>query len=518
MTKQTFLRGAFILMVAGMITKILGVVNKMVLARIIGEEGMGLYMMAYPTLILTVALTQLGLPVAISKMVAEANALGDRRKIKRVLTVSFTVVGGLSIIFTTALMVGAPLFSKYLFTDERTLLPLMAIAPIVPIVGVASVLRGYFQGILNMTPYAYSMVIEQIVRISLVAWLANMLLPYGIEYAAGGAMISGVIGEFVSLLYMIWMFKLNKRIKIRAHFWRSLGKGKETFYQLMNIALPTTGSRLIGSFSYFLEPIVIAQSLFLAGVSTVLATKQYGELAGFAIPLLTLPSFITYSLHVSLVPTISEAAAKSRMDIIHFRLNQALKIAMVAGGLSIVVSYIFAEPIMDLMYDSPQSAVYVHAMAPFFFLFYFQSPLAAVLQALDLAKAAMINSFIGAFVKIVAIFALASRPELGIMGAALGYALGVVLVTLLHLASVIKSVGFSLMILDYLKGAFACIITAIFAMYCNNHLLMGVGMLPRTLLLITLSSLFYIVVVCLIKLIKKNEIEHLPVIGKWFAS
>jgi len=515
MTKQTFLKGAFILMAAGMITKALGVVNKMVLARIIGEEGMGLYMMAYPTLILTVALTQLGLPVAISKMVAEANALNDRQKIKRVLTVSFTIVGALSILFTTILMICAPIFSNYLFTDDRTLYPLMAIAPIIPIVGVASVVRGYFQGIQNMTPYALSMVIEQIVRISLVAWFANLLLPYGIEYAAGGAMISGVIGELVSLLFMLWMFKMKKRIKIRAQFWRYLGRGKETFFQLMNIALPTTGSRLIGSFSYFLEPIVVANSLLLAGVTTVLATKQYGELAGFAIPLLTLPSFITHSLHVSLVPTISEAAARNRMDIIHFRINQALKIAMVAGGLSIVISYTFAEPIMDLMYHSPQSAVYVHVMAPFFFLFYFQAPLAAVLQALDLAKAAMINSFIGAFVKIAAMFALASRPELGIMGAALGYSIGVVLVTLLNLATVIKSVGFSLVVLDYIKGAFACVTTGVFAALCNQHLWVEMAVLPRTLALIGFSIAFYIVVIIAIRLVNKNEMDHLPIIGKW---
>jgi stage V sporulation protein B len=515
MTKQTFLKGAFILMVAGMVTKVLGVINKMVLARIIGEEGMGLYMMAYPTLLLTVTLTQLGLPVAISKMVAEAAALDDRRKIKRVLTVGFTIVGILSIVFTTLLMIGAPIFSQYLFTDERTLYPLMAIAPIIPIVGIASVVRGYFQGIQNMTPYAFSMVIEQIVRISLVAWFANLLLPYGIAYAAAGAMISGVLGELASLLYMLWMFKIKKRIRVRKDFWRYLGKGKETFFQLMNIALPTTGSRLIGSFSYFLEPIVVANSLMLAGVSTVLSTKQYGELAGFAIPLLTMPSFITHSLHVSLVPTISEAAARNRMDIIHFRINQAMKIAMVAGGLSIVITYIFAEPLMDLMYHSPQSAIYVRVMAPFFILFYFQAPLAAVLQALDLAKAAMINSFIGAFVKIAAIFLLASRPELGIMGAALGYSIGVVLVTLLNLATVIKSVGFSLIVTDYIKGAFSCLATGVFATWCDRHLWMDLAVLPRTLALIGLAIGFYLLLIIISRLITKNEMAHLPVIGKW---
>lgn len=517
MEKQTFLRGAFILMIAGMVTKILGVANRIVLARIIGEEGMGLYMMAYPTLLFTVALTQLGLPTAISKMVAEAQAVDDRRKIKRVLTVSLAVVGALSVLFTTALMIGAPLVSKILFTDERTVYPLLAIAPVIPIVGVASVVRGYFQGMQNMTPYAWSMVIEQIVRITLVAWFSTALLPYGIEYAAAGAMISGIIGELVSLLFMLGVFKARKKIRIRKQFWRYLGKGKTTFYQLMNIALPTTASRLIGSFSYFLEPIVVAQSLALAGLSAAAATKQYGELAGLAIPLLTLPSFITHSLYVSLVPTVSEAAANKRTDVIHYRVNQALKIAMIAGGLSIVISYVYAEPLMTLLYHSPKSAVYVLAMAPFFILFYFQSPLAAVLQALDLAKAAMLNSLIGAVVKILTIFALASRPELGIMGAALGYAINVVLVTLLNLASVVKSIGFRLVVWDYVKGAAAMLATGAFGLYGSKHWFTAWKLLPRTALLIAATAGFYLILIIAVRLVTKKEFEHFPVIGKWIA-
>ncbi|TCP32263.1 stage V sporulation protein B [Scopulibacillus darangshiensis] len=514
MTKQSFLKGTFILMAAGMITKILGVVNKIVIARIIGDEGVGLYMMAYPTLILTVTLTQMGLPVAISKMVAEASALNDRNKIKRILTVSFMVVGVLSVVFTTVMVLLAPLLSRTVFTDERTLYPLIAIAPIVPIVAVSSVLRGYFQGLSNMKPYAYSQVIEQVVRISLVAFLATSLLPLGIEYAAGGAMIAGVIGEFVSLIYMLTMFKVNKKIKIRKGFWNYINRGRETFKQLMNIALPTTGSRLIGSLSNFLEPIVIANSLTLAGVSTALATRQYGELAGYAIPLLLLPSFITHALHVSLVPSISEAHATKRFQVIHYRLNQALKIAMITGGITIVISYIFAKPIMTLMYHSPGSAVYVYVMAPFFFLFYFQGPLAAVLQALDLAKAAMINSFIGAALKIVTIIALASRPDLGIIGAALGFVVSVVLVTLLHFATVIKTIGFSLVVKDFLKGVICIILTGLFAGFLMKNTLLEWPLLIRTASLIIIVLVFYFVLIVLFRLLTKDELRHFPIIGK----
>lgn len=91
--------------------------------------------------------------------------------------------------------------------------------------------------------------------------------------------------------------------------------GRKTASQLLAIALPTTGSRLIGTVALFFEPIVVAQSLALAGVATIVATEQYGLLVGYVMPLLTLPTFITYSLSVSLLPSLSEAAANRQKSL-----------------------------------------------------------------------------------------------------------------------------------------------------------------------------------------------------------
>ena len=116
-----FLKGTIILLVAGLITRVLGFINRIVIARFIGEEGVGLYMMAVPTFILAITITQLGLPVAISKNVAEAEAAGDHAKIKKILVVSLGTTLALSIIFTPLLLLTAPLLAETLFTDSRTL-------------------------------------------------------------------------------------------------------------------------------------------------------------------------------------------------------------------------------------------------------------------------------------------------------------------------------------------------------------------------------------------------------------
>jgi stage V sporulation protein B len=518
MTKQTFLKGALILIIAGLITRFLGFVNRIVVARIMGAEGVGLYMMAVPTLLLVITLTQLGLPVAISKLVAEAEAKNDRQRIKRILVVSLTITSILSLIFTLAMIAFAPLVANFFLTDERAYYPLIAIAPIVPIVALSSVMRGYFQGRQNMKPTAYSQVLEQVVRITLVAVMTTAFLPMGVEYAAAGAMISVVIGEFAALIYMIFMFKRKKRFRLRRNFFSYAIEGKQTFRDLMAISLPATGSRLIGSISLFFEPIVVAQSLALAGVATVIATRQYGELAGFVIPVLLLPTFITYSLSVSLVPAISEAAANNHYKTIHHRLNQALRLALLSGGISAVILYVFAEPIMDLMYDAPTVATYLKLMAPFSIFLYFQSPLQATLQALDLAKAAMMNSLFGAVIKIAAIFVLASRPELGIMGAALAIVIGFVLVTLLHFASVAKTISFTIDTKMVGKSILLIAASTWIGYVLSNYAFSSLSQLWQTLLAISITIVFYSALMLVLGLIKHDEVIRIPIFGKWLGS
>jgi stage V sporulation protein B len=515
LSKQTFLQGTLILIMAGMITRFLGFINRLVVARLMGEEGVGLYMMALPTLFLVMTLTQLGLPVAISKRVAEADARNDRAKIKRILVVSIIVTSISSVFFTVVMIFAGPFIASTLLTDDRTLLPLIAVSPIIPIVAVSSVLRGYFQGIQNMKPQSYSQVIEQIVRISFVALFVNLLLPYGVEYAAAGAMFSVILGEFASLLYMIYQFKRKKTIRIRHRFFSYLRSSKQTLKELFSIALPSTGSKMISSFSYFLEPIIVANSLALAGISGKLATKQYGELTGFVLPLLFLPTFITHSLSIALVPNISEAEAVENKKLIHYRIHQSIRISFASGAIATVVLSIFAVPILTFMYGTANASSILVFMAPFYILLYIQSPLQATLQALDLAKPAMWNSLIGAVVKFIVLFILASNETFGIMGVAIAMSVGVILITLLHLASLRREINFYIPIKDIIKMVALILATwgigkYIYNFYINydpNIILFGLSLIVLTVI--------YLILLFILKFITKEELEQIPFLQKW---
>lgn len=509
-----FLKGTFILLIAGFITRILGFINRIVIARSIGEEGVGLYMMAFPTFILVVTITQFGLPVAISKTVAEAEAKGNHSEVKKILVVSLAITLTLSIIFTPALILLAPILSKTLFTDPRTYYPLVAIAPVVPIIAVSSVIRGYFQGRQNMKPAANSQILEQLVRITLIAVMTKAFMPYGVEYAAAAAMVSSIIGELVSLIYLLTAFKLKKQFKVRKDFFQFVHKGKNTFKDLMDIALPTTGSRLIGSVSWFFEPIVVSHSLALAGVAAIESTKQYGALTGYAMPLLMLPSFVTFSLATSLVPAISEANSHNNPKLIEYRLQQALRFAFLSGGLAVIVLYVLSDPLMQLMYGSSKGSYFIRLMAPFMLFYYYQGPLQAVLQALNLARAAMINSLIGAIVKTAVIFLLASQPSFGINGAALAIMTGFVLVTVLHFATVLKKIAFSFYIMEYLKAFLVMGASGWLGFWLYGHVLLDQHLITRVLISAAGMLVSYMILLILFGLLKKDELKRIPVIRK----
>ncbi|MFG6118949.1 MULTISPECIES: stage V sporulation protein B [Thalassobacillus] len=514
MTKQTFLQGTLILIAAGMITRFLGFINRIVVARVMGEEGVGLYMMALPTLFLAITLTQFGLPVAISKRVAEAEAAGDLNRIKRILVVSLSITGILSILFTTLMFLLAPWVANHLLTDSRTVVPLLVISPIVPIIAISSVLRGYFQGRQNMKPQAFSMVIEQVVRILSVAFLTKLLLPYGIEYAAAGAMASVILGEFASLLFMLRMFSVKKRFRVRRQFFTYLQSGRKTVNELLSIAIPTTGSRLIGSFSFFLEPILVAQSLALAGLQTAAATKQYGELAGYILPLLMLPTFITHSLSVALVPSISEAGAKNETKLIHYRIHQSIRLSFASGGLATILLTSFAATILQLMYGTSNAAYMLALMAPFFLLLYIQAPLQAALQALDLAKPAMWNSLIGAVVKFGVLVGLASQPAFGIRGVAIAIVVGVLVVTFLHLGALMQAINFKIPFLDLTKMVILISVTWVIGSQLKSFLTYTVGELSQFIIICCTLTILYIFLLFVLRFITKDELKQLPYLNK----
>jgi stage V sporulation protein B len=151
------------------------------------------------------------------------------------------------------------------------------------------------------------------------------------------------------------------------------------------------------------------------------------------------------------VPALSEASARNDLRTIHKRLHQSLRLALVAGAPFAAAFWVLAEPLCAYLYKDASVAPMLRMMAPAAIFVYLQAPFQAALQALDRPGTALLNTFIGAAVKLVLIYVLGARLALGIDGAVIAICVNIVLVTLLHWHSVGRLLGFRMRAGDFLK-------------------------------------------------------------------
>ncbi|WP_020615841.1 stage V sporulation protein B [Paenibacillus daejeonensis] len=513
MTKQTFIKGAMILLAAGIINRILGFIPRIALPRIIGAEGVGLFQLGYPFLIVMLTVITGGIPIAVAKWVAEAESLGDEHKVRQIFRTAIKLTLVLAVVFTAVTIALAPWISTHVLTDERVYYPFLFMTPMLLIAAISSVCRGYFQGRQNMIPSALSQVIETLFRIIFVLYFAQLFLPLGLEWAAAGAMIGAVIGEICGLLVLLFQLAQDRKRRQRL----SGTPAEPVLKRLVGWSVPVTLSKMTGSLSYLFESILTVRALAVAGIATGAATAQYGALQGMIIPIVLLPTALTYSLSSSLVPSLSEAAARNDLATIRKRMHQTMRLALVSGAPFIVYMGMLAGPICSILYDYEEIAPMLRLIAPVALFIYLQAPLQAALQALDKPGTALRNTLVGAIIKLSLITLLASRPELGIYGVLIAMAVQIVIVTLLHWSSVIRLIGFHMKMLDFVKVGASMVIMGAAVKFSYAYPFPGGDWLQ---LLVALGGgmVVYLLLMVLLGIIDRDDLSRIPLIGRWVAK
>ena len=156
MSSDKFLRGAMILTLAGLMVKVIGSVNRILLSRLLGGEGIGLYQMAYPVYLLLLAISAAGIPVAISIIVAGFLAQKDYANVRQVFRVSLRLMACVGAVLAVCLVLAAGwLVDAGVITDARAYYSLIALTPAIFFATILASFRGYFQGHQLMTPPVY---------------------------------------------------------------------------------------------------------------------------------------------------------------------------------------------------------------------------------------------------------------------------------------------------------------------------------------------------------------------------
>ena len=445
--KNSFFGGAAILTAGIIIVKLIGARYKIPLGNILSDAGFADFNTAYNIYSLLIVISTGGLPVALSKMVSEANAQGRANQVNQVYRLSFVafcVLGTLSFL----VMAVFPRQLSELMNNSRSYWSILALAPAVFFICPLSAMRGYFQGHSLMTPTAVSQIIEALCKLAIGLALASFIMKPIIEgaldesqaaevesLAAGGAILGVSVGVFLAMLYMYWRFRSHQAGRKASH---DVPDGnREILSTLVRLAVPiTVGSSIISVTTIFDSAILMGRLQDALHMTEDAAATLYG-IYNKTMTLYNLPSSFMVPLTASVIPAVSAARAlhnyKQGALISETTLRTTALLALPAG----VGLFVLGEPIIRLLYPTTSDIALagwmlsVLGIASIAVCFMLVSN--SIMQAHKLVTLPMITTLIGCVFKLVLGYVLTGTPGIGIKGGAISTAVCFGLIAVLDL-------------------------------------------------------------------------------------
>ena len=419
------IKNIIILLVSGALAKVLGMLGKIIYTRIAGVNVVGLYTMITPTFMLIISICQFSFPISISKISAE-----EKYDNKSLLKSAYFVGSIISIILIVILILTSNLIALSL--HNKLLAPtILSISAIIPFVMISSVQRGFLHGKEDMLPASITNVTEEIIKIILILFLLPIAISKGDITSVIFLILFNVITESSNILFMQKAISKN-------YISNKKGKvNKKIIKEILSISIPTTSVRLIASIGFFLEPIILTNTLLSSGYSPNYITMEYGIINSYIVPLLSIPSFFSISIASALLPNITKAYANKKYDEFNRKLLKLMFLSMLVGAVCLTIILIFPNEILKLVYNVNFGINYIYLIGPFFLILYMQPTLSVALQAMDKTNKLFLTSTISVIVKYSALYIL-GKNGLGMNSLIFSMIIGIVTTTSLVLIIVLK--------------------------------------------------------------------------------
>ena len=525
--KNSFIKGATILGLAGIFIKILGAAFKLPLFNWIGAEGSSYFMAPYPIYNWLLVVSTAGIPTAIARLIAEKETEGDTHGIFRIITSIIKPIIVISVIIFAILFFGAKPISAWVGLPEAEV-AFRTIAPALLFVPLMSVFRGFFQGIQKMQGFAITQIVEQMARVSVGLGLAYVIwftMDGGPAKAAAGATFGASAGALVGVVVS---FSIYKYIKQKSY--SEILKGPAThpvdstwdiFKQVLVISIPITIGASIMPTMNSVDLMLVVRRLNDIGVDN--AKELYGILTGFAVTIVNFPQILTASLQISLVPAITQLfvvykKTNSEDDRKHLSdtVTAGIKTALIIGVPCAIGLVTLAEPVMLLLFSSqPESAIIGGQILTILgwdliFLAVYQAT-TGILQGIKMQMKPALNLGIGMIFKVILTYVLVGNPNFGITGAAISTVVAFAVASGLNVWTLSKQ---KYLDFNIVKLAFKPIISGLamgaFVMVAFNPISNLLGGKLATLVTIMIAAVIYGTLIIMTKTLSHDEYDMLP--------
>ncbi len=503
-------------MLSNAIVKVIGALFSIPITNMIGGEGNGIFTVAYYIYTAMFVISTAGLPVAVSKMVAEANALGKYTEVKRIFRVAiitFSVIGGIG---TSVMMIGARWFVERI-GNSLAYYAVLAIAPSIFFVAIISAFRGYFQGLSNMVPTAISQVIEAAGKLVFGLLLTYLLIQkgYPLEIVVAGSIGGVTIGTVLSVLYIIIArVRAGSGLPEGAIDSSAVRGYGEITKRLIKIAVPITIGSSVLSITNLIDMGVVLNRLQDAGQTETEANFIYG-CYNMAVKMFNMPQALIVALSVSIIPAVAAAYARKDNAKAAGTIMAALRFTGImalpcAAGLAVL-----AHPILSLLYYRIPNEVNIAApllvlISPAVLLVALVSVTNAILQAMGRVKVPMVTIVIGGAIKLMTNYMLVGTPGIEIYGAPIGTTLCYGTISILNLIIISREIKGISAAKCFIKPFVAAACMAVFTYFAYIPLGAALGAKIGAVVTIGLSAVVYIVMLIAIKALPREEVLMLP--------
>lgn len=469
-------KGFAILSAASIIVKVLSLLYIPILLAIIGEEGNGIYAAAYQVYVFVYVLTNSGLPVAISKLVAELVAIKNYKDAFRSFKIARSFLIVLGVLMSILMLIFARPLSNVIKFD-KSYLAILALSPTLLFTSVASAYRGYFQGRGNMVPTAVSQIIEQLANTVFTLVFASLLLKYGIEAACAGGTIGTSLGALFSMTFLVMYYKKNKWFRVpKEHIGLKVERFtyKELVKKISDYSIPITLSVGLQYAGNLVDLWNTKARLLVAGFTDSTATTMYNYLYKYT-QLMHVPTSIIAALAAAVLPAISGAVAAKNKNSVQEKVNYAFRICLLIVIPAAVGLAVLSRPIYSMIRFGEGSYVMLYGSIVIVIMSLLQIQ-SITLQGAGKLYNVTINLAIGIIVKILINYIFIAIPSINILGSVIGSVVGYSIPLVLNGMLIRKSLKikldlFKLAIKPILASGFMAVV--VYAAHGGLELLLG---------------------------------------------
>ncbi len=517
--KQTFLHGAALLAMATAVVKLIGAFYKIPLKGIIGDQGYGYFVTAYDVYSVLLLVSTAGLPVAMSRMISQANALGNHDQVRKVYRTARLIFLGLGLTSSLFMVLGSRWLAEEVLMQPNAAYAIACLGPCALFMGLISTFRGFFQGQGNMRPTSSSQVLEAAVKLLVGLGLAYVLMGQfnSVPVAAAGAIFGVTASCMVSSLFLYSKFRPAYRELPQGGQARSFGT---TAKSLLAIAVPITiGSAGLQLLTVLEQKLYMGQLLTSCGYSQDAADTMKG-IYSMTMTIYNMPCAFIVPIAISVIPAITNHLTLQNNRGVRETEESAARIAGLISLPCAVGLGVLARPIMALLggYTGEKLTLATSLMTVLsvcVFLYGTIQYTNALMQAHGYAYVPVVNMLLAGVVKLGVVFVLTGNPNLGILGAPIGSVLGYTAIAAMNLIAISRVVPQKPALLkNLLRPALPAVLMGVSVFFTYRGLVALLGADASRLVLcagpILVGVAVYLVAVVMFKAITREDCQLLP--------